>query len=161
MTPEQLEEAVDHIAITRLHSAYADAVNLREWSRFTDLFLPDAVVHLDTVTSPAFDVVGPAAVGEFIGAAVERFEFFEFVVLNAHIELWSGGDHDVAAARMFMHEIRIEAAGGQRTDAFGVYHDRYRRRDGCWFFAERHYQSLTRTPRPDVFPLPDRSLTAE
>jgi ketosteroid isomerase-like protein len=155
VTTEEIQETVDYIAITRLLSAYADAVNRRSWPSFVDLFTPDATVHIDTVTSPAFDLVGPAEVGQFISGAVERFEFFEFVILNTHVEMWPDGDHDVATARVFMHEIRIEHDGGRRTDAHGVYHDRYLRHGGRWVFAERHYQSLSRTPRPDVFPLPD------
>ena len=155
VTTEEIQEAVDHIAITRLLSAYADAVNRRSWESFVDLFAPGATVHINTMTSPAFDLVGPAEVGRFIAGAVERFEFFEFVVLNAHVELRPEGNRDAATARVFMHEIRIEHDGGRRTDAYGVYHDRYRRHGQRWVFAERHYQSLSRTPRPDVFPLPE------
>ncbi|MFO7592107.1 MAG: hypothetical protein R6X23_14650 [Acidimicrobiia bacterium] len=75
---ERIAEAVDHVAIRRLQSAYADVVSRRAWAELGDLFLPDA----DT---------------------------------------------------------------GEWNNAFGVYHDRYRRVDGEWRFARRRYHSLART----------------
>ena len=152
---ESLQDAVDDVHIRRLQAAYADVVNRRAWSELHDLFLPDAVVHLDTRDIPPFDLEGPAALGEFIGRALERWDFFEFVVLNAHIELRHGGEPDAAAGRMFMCELRHETAGGFETRAYGLYQDRYRRRDGRWWFEDRMYNSIARTGRAlDVFPLP-------
>lgn len=154
MDPEDLQDTVDHVAIGRLHSAYADVVSRRAWAELDDLFLPDAPVRVDPVTRPAIHLVGPQALGAFIGEAIEGFEFFQFVVLNARIALRVGGDPDAAGARMYMSELRQGAASGHWTTVYGVYHDRYRRIDGRWWFAERHYQSLARTGRGDVFPFP-------
>jgi hypothetical protein len=53
-----------------------------------------------------------------------------------------------------MCELRQAKDNGQFSQAFGVYHDRYRRVDGRWWFARRDYQSLSRTGRNDVFPFP-------
>ena len=76
-------------------------------------------------------------------------------MLNAHIELRHGGEPDAAAGRMFMCELRHEIAGGFETRAYGLYQDRYRRRDGRWWFEDRMYNSIARTGRAlDVFPLP-------
>ena len=58
-----LQETVDHLAINRLQSAYADTVTRRDWSTLDQLFLDDAAVRIDTVTRDPFDVVGPAALG--------------------------------------------------------------------------------------------------
>ena len=160
-TEDELRDTVDHLAVARLTDAYADLVTRRAWSELTDLFLPDCALHLDTVTAPARDVTGPQAVGEFIGSAVERFSFFEFVVLNRRIELRTGGDPDRATARIFMCELRQDLDGGRRTTAYGVYRDSYARVDGRWWFAERRYRSLARTAAPgagvdlDVLPWPD------
>ena len=60
----------DVVAIERLQSAYADVVNRREWGELDRLFRPDAVIRIDTVTRPVFELVGPVALGEFIGSAV-------------------------------------------------------------------------------------------
>jgi hypothetical protein len=148
------QETIDYVAITRLQAAYGDTVNRRAWDEFTDLFLPTATIRVDTVTNPTVDVTGPDALGAFIGGAVERFEFFEFVVLNAHVEIGLGDDPDIARARVFMCELRQEQSNGHWSNAFGVYHDHYARIDGRWWFARRRYQSLARTGRGEVFPFP-------
>jgi hypothetical protein len=149
-------ETIDYVAITRLQSAYGDAVNRRAWPEFDQLFLPTAPVRVDTVTNPVVDVTGPTELGAFIAGAIERFAFFEFVILNTHVDLHG----DSARGRVFMCELRQEhdEAGGHWSNAFGVYHDDYVRRDARWWFARRRYQSLARfstTARADVFPFPD------
>jgi hypothetical protein len=151
------QDAIDYLAITRLQAAYGDVVNRRAWAEFHDLFLPDAHVRVDTVTNPVVEANGPDELGRFIGGAVERFEFFEFVVLNTRVEIGPDGDADRAWARVFMCELRQEAASGRFTTAFGVYHDDYARVDGRWWFARRRYQSLARTGRGEVFPFPTES----
>lgn len=143
-------ELFAHIELTRLQSAYADVVNRRAWSELEPLFQPDAVIRIDTVDRDPFELVGPEALGRFIGGAVERFEFFEFTILNSHIELDGPDD---ARARIFMCEIRRAVDTLDWSVAYGVYHDRYRRAGGGWRFARREYQSLTRTGGP-VFPFP-------
>ena len=157
MDPASIDETVDYISIVRLQRAYADAVNRRAWADFVELFRPDARIEIDTVTRPVFEVVGPAEFATFVGGATERFGFFEFVILNPHIELWVDGDHDAASARIFMQEVRVDLTGS-RTDAYGMYRDSYRRIDGRWWITARTYRSLTRTPGFEVFPTPDYSL---
>lgn len=141
----------DLVALDRLQSAYADVVNRRAWDELSGLFLADAVVRVDTVTRDAVELVGPRALGDFIGGAVERFAFFEFVRLNAHTDLDEGSDQ--ARCRMFMCEIRRDVGDLAWSIAYGVYHDRYERTPDGWRFARRDYQSLTRTDG-EVFPFP-------
>ena len=144
------QETIDYVAITRLQAAYGDAVNRRAWGDFGALFLPDATIRVDTVTNPAVDATGPEQLGQFIAGAIERFEFFEFVILNTHVEI----DGDRAHARVFMCELRQESVNGHWSNAFGLYRDDYSRVDGRWWFARRRYQSLARTGRNEVFPFP-------
>jgi len=148
-----MSETEDYVALTRLQSAYADVICRRAWSELDSLFLPQAVVRINTVTRDAFTVVGPAALGEFIGNAVQRFEFFEFVILNSLCKLYNQGNTDKARARIFMCEVRRDEGTGDWSTAYGVYHDRYERVSGTWLFAERDYQSLARTDGP-VFAFP-------
>ncbi len=148
-----MSETDDHVALTRLQAAYADVVTRRAWPELSELFLPDAPVRIDMVSRDAVDVVGPTQLGEFIGGAVERFEFFEYVALNVRTSLANDGDPDRAGARVLMCEIRRDVGSLDWSVAYGVYHDRYRRIDGRWWFARRDYQSLTRTDGP-VFPFP-------
>jgi hypothetical protein len=59
-----------------------------------------------------------------------------------------------------MCEVRHDRATGQRSQAFGVYHDRFRRAGDEWRFAARRYHSLARTSAAadralDVFTFPE------
>lgn len=154
MTDDALQETIDYTGIVRLQRAYADVIDRRDWAGLSELFVPDAVIELDLVTTELRTLVGPEALGGFIGAAVERFSFFEFVILNSHVDLWPEGDRDAATARVFMCELRQNVGEATRNDAFGLYRDRYVRRDGRWWFAARRYRSMVRFPPGDVFPLP-------
>jgi hypothetical protein len=158
MPDNGLQDTNDYVEITRLQNAYADAVTRRAWAEFGDMFLPDAPVRVDTVTNPVIELVGPQEVGDFIGGAVERFEFFEFVPLSTRVTLRVGEDPDVAAARLYICELRQDVASGHSTQAFGVYRDDYRRVDGRWLFARRAYQSLVRSGRGEVFAFPEEAF---
>ncbi|MFL6238159.1 MAG: nuclear transport factor 2 family protein [Actinomycetes bacterium] len=143
-----------YIAITRLQASYADVVTRRAWAELGPLFVPGATIHIDTVTRPPIEVVGAGALGEFIAGAIERFAFFEFVPLNTVVEV---GPDGTATGRLYMVELRQERDGGEWSNAFGLYQDRYRFDAGRWKFAHRHYQSLARkvgVQLAEVFPFP-------
>lgn len=146
--PDPTAETVDYVAITRLQAAYADIVNRRAWSELTGVFRSGAPVRIDTVTRPVITLEGPEAVGTFIGEAIARFEFFEFVILNAVVDLAG----DAATGRIFMCELRQDRDSGRFTRAFGRYDDTYVRHEGRWWFAARDYRSLARSGRDEVFP---------
>ena len=63
------------------------------------------------------ELVGAAAVGAFIAKAIERFEHFEFAMLNAVADLDEGGD--TATGRVYIWEIRADRGTGRWTNAFG------------------------------------------
>jgi hypothetical protein len=147
------DETADYVAISRLQSAYADVVNRRAWPELAPLFVAGAPVTVDTVTNPVVELEGADEIGAFIGAAIQRFEFFEFVRLNTVV--WFDDDGELARGRLFMCELRQESMNGHFSRAFGVYHDEYQRVDGDWRFARRRYQSLARTGRGEVFPYPE------
>ena len=159
---DSIAETVDILAIQRLQSAYADVVSRRAWPELAALFLPDARVEVDTRTADPLIFEGPDALGTFIAGAIERFGFFEFVVLNTVIELGVGGDPDRAAARVYMCELRTESDTGEWNNAFGVYHDSYVRAGDRWRFQRRRYHSLARTADAphlaEVFGFPDVQL---
>ena len=145
------DDALAYLAITRLQSAYADVITRREWPELEPLFVPDAPIHVDTVSAPVLELAGAEALGRFVDDAIERFEFFEFVPLNTVVDVQG----DSATARLYMVELRQDADGGRWSNAFGLYQDRYARDGERWRFAERHYQSLARTsPATVVFPVP-------
>ncbi len=141
----------DVVALGRLQARYADVISRRAFSELTDLFRPDAVVAIDTVTRPEQRIVGPEDFGFFVAAAIERYDHFTFVTLNAVIDV----EGDEATGRIFMCEIRHERDSDSWQNAHGIYQDRYVRVDGWWWFAARRYRSLARTgPGGEILGLP-------
>jgi hypothetical protein len=130
-----------YIAITRLQASYADVVTRRAWTELDPLFTPDAALCIDPVTKPAVDVVGAHGFAEFVAPAVDRFEFFEFVILNTVIDVH---DHERATGRLYMVEVRQERDSREWSNAFGLYQDDYVVYDGRWRFAARRYRSMAR-----------------
>jgi hypothetical protein len=119
------------------------------------LFLPDAPVVIDLRAGDPLRLVGGGEVGAFIDRAIQQFDFFEFVILNAHIVFPDGPGAGSAVGRMFMCEIRHEQSTGRVSQAFGIYHDRYSHDARGWRFAERRYHSLARLSGDlEVFPFP-------
>jgi hypothetical protein len=155
MDEARLRQTMDRVEIDGLLSAYADAVTRRAWGELDDMFLPDCEVVIDTRRGEPIRVVGGRGVGGFVAPAIERFDFFEFTILNTHVEI-DGGDE--ASGRLYMCELRHDRELDRRTEAFGLYQDRYQRVDDAWRFAHRRYSSLARTADVGdlaVFPLPE------
>jgi hypothetical protein len=149
-----MAEAQDAFMIGRLQARYADVVTRRAWPELGELFLDEARIEIDTGTAPTRTVTGPAAFGEFVAHAVERFDHFTFVILNAVVEVHG----DQANGRMFICEVRHDREADAWCNAHGVYEDRYRRVRDRWWFAARHYRSMARTgPDAAVVGLPDGS----
>ncbi|MGN6474682.1 MAG: nuclear transport factor 2 family protein [Mycobacteriales bacterium] len=143
--------STDVLELQRLQSAYADVVTRRAWSELERLFLPDVTVEVDTVSSPARSFSGPAEFIAFVSAACERFDHFQFVILNSVVEVTG----DNATGRIFMCEIRHHTHEDEWSTAYGLYSDRYRKVDGTWWFADRRYRSMARTgPNAGIFGLP-------
>ena len=139
------------VALQRLQAAYGDAVTRRAWDEVAELFEPDAIVELDLRDRGPMRVDGPRALVDFVAGAVEAFAFFEFTILNAVAEV----DGDEGHGRVYLCEQRHHR-DGTWSQAYGLYQDRYRRRDGRWRIAARRYASLARVG-PDgaeSFPLP-------
>jgi len=139
----RLADTVEYVAIRRVQDRYADIVNRRTWSELHEVMRPGCTLTLDLGDKDlVFD--GPGAIGDFIGSELERFSFFEFVILNTVIEV--DLDAGTAGARMYMQELRQNVSDGRRTNAFGVYQDRFEQdSDGRWWFARRRYNSYSRT----------------
>ncbi len=129
--------------ISRLQSRYGDVVTRQAWGELDDLFTPEATVTIDTRTGQVIELVGGGAVGAFIAKAIERFEHFQFAILDAVADLDPAGD--AASGRVYIWEIRADRGTGRWTNAFGLYEDRYLKRDGRWRIAGRAYRSLART----------------
>ena len=136
-------EAEAYVALRRLQNRYADIVTRRAWPELHEIMRPGCVVTVD-LTDRAVDFHGPGPIGDFIGAQLEQFSFFEFVILTTVMDI--DAPAGAATARMYMQEARQNVSDGRRSDTYGVYHDRFDRDpDGRWWFARRRYRSYART----------------
>ena len=143
------------VAMQRLQAAYGDAVTRRAWDEVVALFEPDASVHIDTRARDPFTLEGAGAIAGFVEHSLDQFTFFEFSILNSVVELAPGGE---GTGRVHLCEVRRHHDGSW-TQAYGLYQDRYRRRDGSWRIAARRYASLARhvltgIEQVESFPLP-------
>jgi hypothetical protein len=149
----RLAESLDLFEISRLQARYGDVVTRQAWDELHDLFVPDAPVTIDTRTGKVIELVGPEQIGTFIAKAIERFEHFQFAMLNAVADLDDGGE--TATGRVYIWEIRADRGTGRWTNAYGLYQDRYAKPAGRWVIAQRFYSTLARTaPDLEVFGLP-------
>jgi hypothetical protein len=157
-----MSETDDYISITRLQAAYADVVTRRAWPELRPLFEAEAPITVAVAGGDTHEFSGPIEIGDFIGASLEQFEFFQFVILNTVINIGVGGDADRADGRMYMSELRQFAASGSWSVVYGVYHDCYRRSDKQWRFMNRQYQTLGRTaPQMHVFDFPHQHVLGQ
>lgn len=148
-----IEELASHLAIQRLLSAYADIANRRAWGELSELFLDDAKIDLTPLRPPPLELTGPESLGRFIAKAIERFDFFQFVLLNSRLEIRQG--EEWARGRNYICEYRREKESAKWTQVFGVYHDRYRRIEGRWWFEHRTFNPLAATGSDNlVFDIP-------
>lgn len=148
MTESEMAEALARLELQRVQSRYADVVTRRAWDELSSLVRPDCQIVVDTAPTK-FELTGPIEYGQFISRQIERFSFFQFVLLNTVFLVDAG--RGVAAARVYMQEVRQNVSDGRRTDAYGIYHDRLERGDGGrWWFARRHYRSFARTAEPRI-----------
>jgi hypothetical protein len=138
--PTTSDETRCQLALQQLLAAYTDVVNRRQWSELESLFLPEAKIELGTLQRTPLELVGPVALGRFVREVTQRFDFFQFVVLNARLELMLA-EH-AARGRLFVCEYRWEKAVARWTQVFGVYCDRYRWIDGRWWFEQRIFDPL-------------------
>lgn len=150
------QETIDYIAIRRLQSAYADGVSRRAWNEVAALFADDAVIELNVLGRDPVRFESGAEIASFIDESIANMDFFQFLVLNTVLDIGVDGDDDRAEGRLWMSELRQFAASGHFTQIWGLYRDRYVRRDGRWLFGFRRYQTLARTT-PDLmtFPFPE------
>jgi hypothetical protein len=139
------DETADYVAIRRLQDRYADVVTRNAWNELGELFLPDATIEVDVRSGDPMRFTGPTELGEFIASAITQFGFFQFVILNAVIDLVPAHSYAAASGRMYMSELRTDRDTGTWITSYGLYRDRYVRHDGRWWFDQRRYCSLART----------------
>lgn len=155
-TAAELRTMFDEHGVARLQAAYGDAVTRRAWKEVAEMFVPECPLRLDVGAAETRTITGGEAVASLIATSIERFEFFEFALLNSVVDIVEPGAQ--ATGRLYMWELRQDGETGRWTNAYGLYRDRYEHHEGRWRFAERRYSSLARTNADGdamlVFPIP-------
>ena len=109
------DDTADVVALWRLQSTYADIVTRRAWSELATVFTPDVTIEVDTVTAAPQHLEGPDGFAAFVGPATDRFDHFEFVILNTVVEV----DHRRVRPRPDLH-VRDPPRGRVRRVVDGV-----------------------------------------
>jgi polyisoprenoid-binding protein YceI len=121
----------DRVAIEALRNEFTDAVMMRDYDRLASLFTPDGELRIPELP----ELIGQDEIRAW-GRRVP--EVVAFLVQNAHpgsVQL----DGDTAVGRVFIEEL-VATRDGRSGLNFSIYHDRYRRTDDGWRFAQRIYE---------------------
>ncbi|HTJ36068.1 MAG TPA: nuclear transport factor 2 family protein [Dactylosporangium sp.] len=130
----------DRVEIAALPGEFTDAASVRDYDRFVALFTEDGIWRI------------PGAGVDFHGrpeirAGIERLQSaWEFFIQNVHPGSISITG-DTATARVYVSELGRFRTGDFHAN-YSVYHDRYRRTDAGWRFAERSYEVKYQSDRP-------------
>ena len=127
------ERLADRLAIEDLVTAYAYAVDGRDWVRWEGLFLPDA--HID-YTSAGGIAGTPAELAAWMPGALSAFTFCLHTT-STHQVRFVADDEATGRVHVF-NRNGVEWEGRTEiVDVGAVYEDAYRRVEGAWRFARR------------------------
>lgn len=129
-TPAQL---ADRAAIDDLVTAYAFAVDDRDWVRWERLFLPEA--HIDYTSSGGI-AGSPAEVAAWLPEALSIFTFCLHTTATHEIR-FTGPDLASGRVHVFNRNGVDWKGEHQIFDVGAIYHDTYARVDDRWRFASR------------------------
>ena len=127
------ERLADRLAITDLLTAYAYAIDDRNWSRWESLFLPDAVIDY---TSAGGIVGNPAELAAWMPDAMAAFEFCLHST-STHEVRFTGPDSATGRAHVFNRNGARWDGQFEIVDVGAIYEDTYARRGNQWLFAGR------------------------
>ena len=125
--------AEDHVALQRLVTEYAYAIDERDWNRLDQVFTPDA--YIDYRAMGGIDGPYPR-VKAWLPEALKPFPGYMHFIGN----LWFHVVGDEAAGKIAcINPMRVpKPDGGDEVMILGLwYHDRYRRTPAGWRISER------------------------
>jgi hypothetical protein len=125
--------AVDQIALTRLVTEYAYAIDERDWNRLDGIFTPDA--YIDYRAMGGIDGPYPK-VKAWLPMALKDFPGFMHFIGNLLFDVH--GDEATGKVAC-LNPMRVpKLGGGDETMILGLwYHDKYRRTPEGWRIAQR------------------------
>lgn len=131
----------DHLAIQDLATAYAYAVDDRDWARWEALFTPDARIDY----TAAGGIAGtPAEVAAWMPEAMAVFTFCLHTTATHEIR-FTGPDTATGRVQVF-NRNGVEWEGTFEVfDVSAIYIDTYRRIGGAWRISGRTEQTLCMT----------------
>jgi hypothetical protein len=137
MVPD-LARLADRAAIEELATAYAYAVDDRDWVRWESLFRPEGLINYES----AGGITGtPSELAVWMPDAMAIFDFCLHTTTTHEIRFI---DPDAAIGRVHVlnrNGVRWEGEA-EIVDVSAIYHDRYVRADGRWWISERVEQTL-------------------
>jgi hypothetical protein len=123
----------DQMAIQDLATAYAYAVDDRDWTRWEALFLPDAQIDY----TAAGGIAGsPAELAAWMPGAMAVFTFCLHTT-STHEIRFTGPDRASGRVHVFNRNGLEWEGQSEVFDVGAVYHDAYARVGSTWRFASR------------------------
>ncbi|HEY2791055.1 MAG TPA: nuclear transport factor 2 family protein [Micromonosporaceae bacterium] len=144
----------DRVQIEALSGEFTDAAMMRDRPRMAALFTPDGALRMPNVP---VDLVGREqirAIGEQLQA---QWDVFVQTTHPGTIRI----DGDEATGRAYIQEL-VRTRNGHEGQNFAIYHDRFRRTEDGWRFAERVYEVryLDTTPLAGAAPVSDGAVAS-
>ena len=131
----------DHVAIQDLATAYAHAVDDRDWRRWEALFLPDALIDY---TSAGGIAGSPAELAAWMPGAMAAFAFCLHST-STHEIRFTGPDTATGRVHVFNRNGVQWDGRAEVFDVSAVYEDTYARVGDTWRFASRIEHTLCMT----------------
>lgn len=126
------QSIIDRFKIEALRGEFTDAGMMHNYDRLAALFTEDGVVRIPHINAEAVS-------REQIRTRVKRLQsLWDYFVQTTHpgtIQL----EGDTAHGRAYICELGHLRDGNSQLN-YAVYHDRYRRTEDRWKFAERVYE---------------------
>lgn len=138
-----LQELADRAAIVDVATAYATAVDARDWERLGALFTDDACWE--------YSASGERLVGS--DAIVARFSSRRYDAthhLNGNHVVTVHGDEAEHTCYFQAQHVRLDLPGGEKLLAGGHYDDRLRRTPDGWRFTHRRITIVWSEGNPAV-----------
>ncbi|MFG3139980.1 nuclear transport factor 2 family protein [Streptomyces sp. NPDC048211] len=140
-----LQELTDRAAITAVVTAYATALDTRDWAALGTLFTDDACWEYG---GSGERICGPAAIVARISNGLERIDATQHLNGN-HVAAVHGDEAEHTCYYQAQH-IRHGLPGGDRFLGAGRYDDRLRRTPDGWRFTHRRITTVWSEGNPAV-----------